>query len=83
MAQEQIVGKVLLKGGLDHHVKDGAKELLVTQAGKTVRQVLEEHGVPLDQVQMVVVEGALSQDLDVEVADGKEFKVIPIIEGGA
>ena len=79
---DKIYGKVLLKGGLERHVENGAKELVVTEAGKTVREILEAHGIPMDQVQMVVVEGALRQDLDIEIADGKAYKVIPIIEGG-
>ena len=74
--------KLLLKGGLNRYTEDKVKEIVVSDQGKTIKDVLEEYKVPLDQVQLVVLNGTTTKNLEPHFKDGDEVTVIPIIESG-
>ena len=58
-----------------------ASEAFTIAPGITVRDVLEQIGVPIDKTKLIFVNG-LKKDLDVELSGGERVGVFPPVGGG-
>ena len=58
-----------------------ASEGFTITPGITIRDVLEQIGVPIDKAKLIFVNG-LKKDLDVELSGGERVGVFPPVGGG-
>ena len=58
-----------------------ASEAFAITPGITIRDVLEQIGVPIDKAKLIFVNG-LKKDLDVELSGGERVGVFPPVGGG-
>lgn len=73
---------VVLKGNLSWHDRQRRKKIIYQGGLSKPGEILSHLGIPLEQVQMIAVNGELLRNLDTELEEGTELKVYPIIEGG-
>ena len=73
---------IKLKGGLERYNQEGKREIIVSTPGKNIEEILCESGIPLEQVNLIITNGALEKDIKRKLVDGDVVEVIPVIEGG-